>query len=100
MNPLDNPPWYRRGPIWLLPEWGFRPADEQNCCDWWFNWLTLSIWSAMSPAISVSVSLEFEMSPHIQINALYHHIRLSLPMPGYFAAWSYRYLWRVPKRDK
>lgn len=91
-------PWYSRGPIWLLPEFWHRPPNEHNCRDWGFSWLTLQVWSAMSPQVSVSVGLCVSMGPHIQVNALYHHVRLSIPLPVGLHILSHRYLWRKGTR--
>lgn len=87
-------PWYRREPFYLLPDWGYRPANEHNCSDWHFAWLSLQVWSAMSPSVSVSAALTFDPGPHVQINALYHHVRLTLPVPWKLRAWTQRHLWR------
>lgn len=93
-------PWYCREPFRLLPHTYYRPADEWNCSSWGISWLFLHVWSAMSPGISASISIEADPGPHVQINALYHHVRLTLPMPYRMRAWTQRKLWRKGTRGQ
>lgn len=87
-------PWYSREPLWLTPEWHWKPANDQNCCDWGIRWLWLQVWSAMSPSVGVTVVLIASEGPYVQLNAIYHHIRVYVPFPCALRSFSYKYFWR------
>lgn len=76
---FERRPWWRWERFRLVPEWGYRPEDEQNRMDWWFSWLCVRVWSMMSPDIGLGVGLD-DQDLEVRVYLPYVIIRLAVPI--------------------
>lgn len=87
--------WYEWDRFPLVPKFTYRAEDRQNCADWCFEWMALTVWTMMSPDLGFSVEMD-DQGIEARIRVPYLIIRFRLPL--FPRAW-YQKLWRVKRWD-
>jgi hypothetical protein len=82
--------WYYWHRFSLLPQWRYRPRDEQNCSAFSFHWGVFRLWTMMSPDLGASVELN---DRDLEIRVRLPYLITGLFIPVFPQIFSHK-LWR------